>query len=129
MLFRSTDALALANYLVGKYSEPELRFESITCELAGLGTADQTSVLGLELTDIVRLEYQPGGVGNRIVKNVQIIGIRHAIRPDRHQVTFTLASTDTAAFVFAGGTATSAASTYPFSLFAGGTVTGSPFGI
>jgi len=122
----TADAQALADYLVSKYAEPELRFEALTVQLAGLGTAMQTSVLGVELTDIIRVEYQPNGIGDRIVKDVQVIGIRHAVQPDRHAVTFTLSSTDTAAFVFGGGTAVAS---YPFSLFAGGSVSGSPFGL
>ena len=122
----TADAQALADYLVSKYAEPELRFESLSVQLAGLGTADQASVLGVELTDIIRVEYRPNDIGDRIVKDVQVIGIRHAVQPDRHAVTFTLASTDTAAFVFGGGTAVA---DYPFSLFAGGTFVGSPFGL
>jgi hypothetical protein len=63
---------------------------------------------------------------------VQIIGIRHAIGVDRHKVDFTLASTDTAAFVFAGGTVSSGTAivaAYPFSIIAGGSAVGSPFGL
>ncbi len=122
----TADALALANYLVSKYDEPELRFDSMTVQLAGMGTADQAKILGVEITDIIRVEFRPNGIGDRIVKDVQVIGIRHSITPDRHGVTFNLASTDTAAFVFGGGTA---AASYPFSLFAGGSVEGSPFGL
>ena len=117
----TADAQALADYLVAKYAEPDLRFESLSVELAGLGSADQASVLGVELTDIIRVEFQPSGIGDRIVKDVQVIGIRHSVRPDRHAVTFSLASTDTAAFVFGGGTAIA---DWPFSLF-----DSSPFGL
>jgi hypothetical protein len=117
----TADAQALANYLVSKYAEPDLRFESISVQLAGLGTADQATVLGLELADIIRVEYRPSNIGTRIVKDVQVIGIRHAVQPDRHSVSFTLASTDTAAFVFGAGTAVA---DYPFSIF-----DTSPFGL
>jgi hypothetical protein len=120
-LLIDTDAnsAALASYLVGKYDEPDLRFDTMTVELAALGTADQSRVLGLEIADIVVLEYQPNRIGTRISKNVQIIGIRNDIRPMTHKVTFSLASTDTAAFVWAGGTVTSGtavAAQYPFSI-------------
>jgi hypothetical protein len=57
---------------------------------------------------------------------VQIIGIQHSVAPDRHSVGFTLASTDLAAFVCGGGTV---AADYPFSILAGGSVVGSPFGL
>jgi hypothetical protein len=113
------NALALSQYLVGKYDEPDLRFDTMTVELAGLGTADQTRVLGLEIADIILLEYQPNRIGARISKNVQIIGIRNEMRPMTHKVTFSLASTDTAAMVWAGGTVTSGtavAAAYPFSI-------------
>lgn len=119
-------ANAIANFLIGKYSQPELRFATMTVQLAGLGTADQTTVLGVELGDIVRVEYQPNQIGSRIVKDVQVIGLRHAASPDSYEVTFSFQSTETAVFIFGGG---SAAASYPFSLFAGGTVTGSPFGL
>lgn len=128
----TADASALANYLVAKYGEPDLRFESFSVELAALGTADQARVLGIELSDIVQLEFLPSNIGTRISKNVQIIGIRHAIGVDRHKVDFTLASTDTAAFVFAGGTVssgTAVVAAYPFSVIAGGSAVGSPFGL
>jgi hypothetical protein len=113
------NALALSQYLVGKYDEPDLRFDTMTVELAGLGTADQSKVLGLEIADIILLEYQPNRIGTRISKNVQIIGIRNEMRPMTHKVTFSLASTDTAAMVWAGGTVTSGtavAAEYPFSI-------------
>ena len=110
---------ALANYLVAKYKEPDLRFDTMSVELAALGTADQTRVLGLEIADIILLEYQPNRIGTRISKNVQIIGIRNEMRPMTHKVTFSLASTDTAALVWAGGTVTSGtavAAQYPYSI-------------
>ena len=113
------NTLALATYLAKKYDEPDLRFDTMTVELAALGTANQSKVLGLEIADIILLEYQPNRIGDRISKNVQIIGIRNEMRPMSHRVTFSLASTDTAAMVWAGGTVTSGtavAAQYPFSI-------------
>jgi hypothetical protein len=122
----TADAQAIADYLVGKYAEPDLRFEGLSVQLAGLSDADQTSVMSIELADIVRVEYQPSGIGDRIVDDVQVIGIRHAIQPDRHAVTLTFASTQTQAFIVGGGTVTTE---YPFSILAGGTITGHPLGL
>jgi hypothetical protein len=115
------DALAYAQYLVNKYAEPELRFDTMTVELAGLDDADQEQVLALDLTDIIRVEYQPNGIGDRIVKDVEILGIRNAIGLASHRITFNLGSTDTAAFVFGGGTAVAE---YPYSI-----LDSSPFGL
>ena len=116
----TSDAQALANYLVAKYAEPDLRFERISVELAALGTADQAKVLGIEIADTVQVDFRPNNIGTRISRNVQIIGIQHSVAPDRHSVGFTLASTDLAAFVFAGGTVssgTAVAAAYPYSIF------------
>jgi hypothetical protein len=127
LMSSTSDALALSQFIVNKYSDPELRIDSLDVQLAGLGTAAQTQVLGLELADIIRVEFQPNDIGDAIVKDVQIIGIRHDARPASHVVSFALQSTDTAAFVFAGGTVTSGtavAAEYPFSVF-----DSSPFGL
>ena len=119
LLFRegaagSADAAALANYIVNKYANPELRFDSVSVELAGMGTANQTKVLSVELQDNIIVEYQPNRIGSRISKNMQVLGVSHRIAPKSHKVTFNLGSTDTAAFVFAAGTAVA---DYPFSVF------------
>jgi hypothetical protein len=116
----TSDATALADYLVSKYAEPDLRFEQISVELAALGTADQAKVLSLEISDIIQVDFRPNNIGTRVSKNVQVIGIRHSVAPDRHAVAFTLASTDLAAFVFAAGTVssgTAVAAAYPYSIF------------
>ena len=108
------NAQALADFIVNKYADPELRFDSLSVQLAGLGTADQATVLDIELADIIRVEYQPLGLGGTIVKDVQVIGIRHDARPASHTISFALQSTDTAAMVFAG---TADAALWPFSIF------------
>jgi len=115
------DCDALANYIVNKYADPDLRFDTLDVQLAGLGTADQARILDVELSDVIRVEYEPLGIGPAIVKDVQVIGIRHDARPASHVVSFQLASTDTAAFVFAAGTSVA---DYPYSVF-----DSSPFGL
>ena len=117
----TADAEALANYTVNKYSEPELRFDTMSVQLAALGTADQARVVGIELHDIILVEYKPNNIGTRVSKNVQVLGIRHNIEPYNHKVTFNLGSTDTAAFVLAAGTVVA---DYPFSIW-----DSSPFGL
>jgi hypothetical protein len=112
---------ALAAFLVRKYADPELRVDTLSVELAGLPAGEQLAVLDLELADVVRVEYQPNGVGVPIVRDVQIIGVRHDVRPGSHIVGFQFASTDTAAFVFGGDSDPFA---FPFSI-----IDSSPFGL
>jgi len=95
------DALALANYLLGKYRQPEYRIESISVEMASLSAANQALVLARELTDVVTVKFTPNKTGSQIVQYGQVIGIQHDIGVDRHRVTFSLAQTDgRVAFVF-----------------------------
>lgn len=88
------DALTLAQYLLGRYQQPELRFDQLTIELSGLTTAQQATVLSLELTNVVTVKFTPNKVGTQVSQNCQIIGIAHDIRPDSHRVTLRLAQTD-----------------------------------
>lgn len=122
----TADAAALAAYFVKKYGDPDLRFNTISVDLAALSSADQTRILSIELSDIVTVAFQPNKVGSRVSRSVQIIGIRHEIRPKQHTIELMLASTDTVAFVF-GSSSDRIAN--PISIFAGGTVVGSPFGL
>jgi len=95
-LLIDTDANAktIADYLLGKYKDPEYRIEEITVELAALSAANQSTVLARELTDVVEVKFTPNKTGSQIVQYGQIIGIRHDIRPDSHRVSFSLAQTD-----------------------------------
>ena len=93
------NALSLANYLLGQYATPELRFDSVTIELSALSTANQNTLLALDLTNVITVKFQPNRTGTRISQNCEIIGISHQVRPDSHRMTFKLASTVGVAFV------------------------------
>jgi hypothetical protein len=93
------NALTLASYLLGQYASPELRFDSVTIELSALSTANQNTLLGLDMTNVIVVKFQPNRTGTRISQNCEIIGIAHQIRPDSHRITFKLASTVGIAFV------------------------------
>jgi hypothetical protein len=59
-----TDVLNLAYYMLGRYSQPDLRFDNVTVELAGLSDDQATTLLGLELTDTVTVKRTPPGTGS-----------------------------------------------------------------
>ena len=95
------NALTLANYLLGKYQQPELRFDQITIEMAALSESEQAIVLALELTSVVTVKFTPNKVGAQVLQKCQVIGIAHDMRIDAHRVTLKLAQTDgKVAFVF-----------------------------
>jgi hypothetical protein len=93
------DALALAQYLVGQYSEPEYRFDSVTIQMSELTLAQQNALLLLELTDQVRVKFTPNGIGDPIIKYAGITGIEHRIGIFVHELTFRFETLDYAAFV------------------------------
>jgi hypothetical protein len=93
------DALELANYLLGQYSEPEYRFETLTVQLEALSSIQQDSVLGLEIGNVAEIKFTPNNVGSQIDKYASIIRIDHDIRSDSHSITFGFETLDYASLV------------------------------
>ena len=98
LLANSTDASALASWLVNQYAAPKYRIDSVTVALHGLSDPDALTVLGLELGDVITVAWTPSNVGPAISQIVTIDGIRHEVLPDSHFVTFRLSET-VAAFI------------------------------
>jgi hypothetical protein len=99
LLNTDTDAQALADYLVGLYSEPEYRFESLAVQLEALTSAEQIKVLGLEINDVCRIKFTPNKVGSQIDKYAVVIKIEHDIQPLQHRVVFGFETLDYASLV------------------------------
>lgn len=93
------DALALAQYLVGQYSEPEYRFDALTIQMSEITTAQQNQLLTLELTDQVQIKFTPNNIGSPIEKYAEIVGIEHRIGILLHELTFRFRTLDYAPFV------------------------------
>jgi len=94
-----SDALELANYLLGQYSEPEYRIETLTVQLEALSSIQQNPVLGLEIGDVAQIKFTPNNVGSQIDKYASIIRIDHDIRSDSHSITFGFETLDYASLV------------------------------
>lgn len=100
LLMNSADAVTeLANYYAQKFSQPEYRFEEVSVQVDQLSAGQQTSVLGLEIGDVVRLKFTPGGVAPAIEKWAEIIRIDHAITPVTHTTVLGFATLDFALLV------------------------------
>ena len=103
LLSTDAQALKLAELLLGLFKDPLLRFKTVRVALHALSISKQNQVLELELNDVVEVKFLPGrnfnAVGPEIAKFAFIEGISHDIGPDRHFVTFQLASTEVALFV------------------------------
>ena len=82
----------LVNLLLSKYANPEYRFEALQVQLDTLSTADQDTILGLELGDVVKVVFTPSGVAPAIDRFAEIIRIEQQVAPDQHVVNFGLGS-------------------------------------
>lgn len=82
---------ALANYLLGLYDNPQLRFDSVSMALEGLSAVDQVSVLESDIWSAASITYTPSAIGSAISGYQRVVGVNHSITPDTHRVTFNLA--------------------------------------
>lgn len=88
-----------ANFLLGKYKEPEYRFEGLTVSLNTLPSATQEAVLGLELGDIIEIKFTPSDIPPQITQGARIISIEHRGDPSNYQIVFGFESLGGAPFI------------------------------
>ena len=91
----TTDQLQnLADFTVAKFSEPEYRIDTIGMNVDTLSSGHRSTVLGLELGDVVLLRFTPNNVGDPIEQYGQVIRLDSEISNDRHDITIGLTSLD-----------------------------------
>lgn len=100
-LLYATDAqsVELALVYAERYSEPEYRFDSVEVALHKLNGTHQADVLGLELGSICKITFTPNGIGDAIVRYLEVIRIEQTIRPDTHFMTLGFQAVDYASLV------------------------------
>jgi hypothetical protein len=96
-LLNSTTAevAGLGAYLLGKYSNPVLRFTEVSCELAALTPAQWSTIFAIDLTSIVTVQkdYSTGTPTSQS-QTLIVSGIEHRILAGSHIVSYTFESTD-----------------------------------
>ncbi len=55
------DVLNLCNWVLSLYSEPEVRFDTVTLELTGMDVAQLQQLASLDMTDLCTVKRTPGG--------------------------------------------------------------------
>ncbi len=93
LLADATEAQYVADYEVSAYAEPVYRVDSVSVLLESLPAAQVGQAIAIELGDVVRVHFQPGGTGAWINQCTVVDGIAHAADPSRHVITFTLSQT------------------------------------
>jgi hypothetical protein len=101
-LISDTDTVdGLADLLLSRYKEPDLRFDAIRVTVDNLSPADSATVFSLEIGDVAQVKLSPGNppVGPSIERYGLIISIAHEITPEGHYITYGLGSLQTSLFV------------------------------
>jgi hypothetical protein len=86
----ATDAAgsALAASLLSRFQDPVVRFSEMDVLLNALTTAQQATMAGLEIGDILEVSKTFSvGTPATVTQNVVVESIRHSINPQRHTVT------------------------------------------
>ena len=89
----ATDAAgsALAASLLARFQEPVVRFSEMDVLLNALTTAQQATMAGLEIGDILSVSKQfATGTPATVTQNVVVESIRHTVNPSTHRVTIGL---------------------------------------
>lgn len=86
LLSSSTQANDFADYFVGKYGQPEYRFNDLRVSLDGLTDSQKADLLLREIGDLVQVTFTPNQIGLPIVRLGQITKLEHSIGVDRHDV-------------------------------------------
>jgi hypothetical protein len=94
----TTKPAEIAAAFLGEFRLPEYRANQLTVALESLGSAVQTSVLGIEIRDVVRVCFQPSAQGGVVDKYYQVLGVNANVDVERDAVTLNLASLDNLSF-------------------------------
>jgi len=89
----------LAGFLVSRYGNPEYRFEGITVDLRAITPEQKADLLDLDLSDVVKVEFTPGRIGDPIERYGKVIGISQFYTPSSEELTIKLETTEGAQFV------------------------------
>ena len=91
----TTEVAGIANYLLGKYQNPILRFTGLSTELAALTQSQSNICLSLDLTDIATVtKTYAVGTPTTETQTLIVSGVEHRIRPGSHIINYTFESTD-----------------------------------
>lgn len=99
LLLTDTEYLSdLAFFYAVKFSQPEYRFESIDVTLNDLSSEDQSTMLGLEISDLVTVRFTPNGIPPAIERIAEVIRIDHDITPFGHTISLGFSTVETGFF-------------------------------
>ena len=99
LLDDGTQLQDFADFVAGRYSEPDLRFASIRVDLDNLGSANRAAMLALEIGDVADVQFTPNDIGPAVARFQLVIGLSHDVTPDSHSMTVNFGDLQTSLFV------------------------------
>lgn len=89
----------LADYLVNRYGEPELRFDGLTIALDDLPAQQREDVLNIDLAEPVLVQFTPNRISPEIQRFAKVIGIQENVTPEEQKMILRLQSTQGSLFI------------------------------
>lgn len=88
-----------ADFLVGRYGEPDYRFARIAVDMSNLNSSQKAAMFGLDMGSVIQVKFTPNGIGPAIERYGLVISINHQISPEDHIITVGVGSLQTSLFV------------------------------
>jgi len=88
-----------ADFLVGRYGEPDYRFARIAVDMANLNSSQKAAMFGLDMGSVIQVKFTPNGIAPAIERYGLVISINHQISPEDHIITVGVGSLQTSLFV------------------------------
>jgi hypothetical protein len=88
-----------ADFLVGRYAEPEYRFAQLSVDISNLTSGQRSSMYALDMGSVIQVKFTPNGIGPAIERYGLVISIGHDVSPDDHVMTVGVGSLQTSLFV------------------------------
>ncbi len=99
LLSDATQVSGYADFLVGRYGEPEYRFAQLAIDMSNLTALQKTSMFALDIASVIEIKFTPNSVGSAIERYGLVIAISHDISPDDHIMQVGVGSLQTSLFV------------------------------
>jgi hypothetical protein len=88
-----------ADFLVGRYGEPDYRFARLAIDMSNLDSSQKAAMFALDMGSVIQIKFTPNGIPPAIERYGLVISVNHEISPDDHIMTIGVGSLQTSLFV------------------------------
>jgi hypothetical protein len=88
-----------ADFLVGRYGEPDYRFARLAVDMSNLDSSQKAAMFALDMGSVIQIKFTPNGIPPAIERYGLVISVNHEISPDDHVMTVGVGSLQTSLFV------------------------------